>query len=304
VLTPLGPAPEALRAGRALFLKREDLHALGAFKWRGAFPTLQAYRERGAAGVVTASTGNHGAATAWAAARLGLHATVFAPVAASRAKLALIEAQGAQIQLMGRDFDETKEAARTFAGQEGVPFFEDGAEPAQYEGYGAIAREILEQCTTRPAAVIVPVGNGALIGGIGLVLQAESPETRVIGVAAKEAPVMALSFQAHRPVLCDRVATFADGLAVRIAVPHAVAVLNRVVDDFVLVSEREIARALAAFAAAGIRVEGAAAAGLAALPKVPPLSGPLGPTVLIVTGRNIDEELWRHAVAEPEGFSD
>ena len=93
--TPLEPAPASLGGDRPLFLKREDVHELGAFKWRGALPVLTAYRERGATTVVTASTGNHGAATAWAADRLGLTAVVYAPEGATQAKLALVEDLGA-----------------------------------------------------------------------------------------------------------------------------------------------------------------------------------------------------------------
>jgi threonine dehydratase len=300
-VTRLDPAPPALRGTAHVYLKREDLHPLGAFKWRGALPTLEAYRQRGARTVITASTGNHGAATAWAARRLGLDAIVFAPVGASRAKAALIEQHGAQIQLVGRDFDETKEAAARLAAEKGFPLFEDGSEPAQYEGYGSIAAEILEQCPGKPAAVIVPVGNGALIGGIGRVLKARSPQSQLIGVAAKEAPVMAMSFEARGAVASDRMATFADGLAVRVAIPAAVEIVNSVVDRFVLVSEREIARAVAAYAESGIRAEGAAAAALAALGKAPPASGPI---VLIVTGRNIDDALFTRACTQPDSFPD
>jgi threonine dehydratase len=300
-VTPLEFAPAALAGGRALFLKREDLHPLGAFKWRGALPTLEGYRERGAAGIVTASTGNHGAATAWAARRLGLHATIFAPENASRTKLALIETHGADVRLIGHDFDEAKVAAAAFAAEKGFPLFEDGAEPAQYEGYGSIAHEILEQSPQAPAAVVVPVGNGALIGGIGLVLKQRSPKTQILAVAAKAAPVMALSFEARRPVTSDRMATFADGLAVRVAIPRAVAIVNRVADRFLLVSEREIAQAIADFAAAGIRTEGAAAAAVAALPKVEPLPGPI---VVLVTGHNIDETVFQRAVNQPHTFPD
>ncbi len=299
--TPLEAAPPRLAAGRLVFLKREDLHELGAFKWRGALPALEAYRARGASAVVTASTGNHGAATAWAARRLGLTAVVYAPRGASRAKLALIESLGAEIRVEGRDFDGAKEQARESARARRLPFFEDGAEPAQYEGYGEIAKEILNQCWERPAAVVVPVGNGALIGGIGQILREHSAETLLIGVTAKEAPVMALSFEARRPVSCERMATFADGLAVRVAIPHAVDVLARVVDRMVLVSERAIARALAAFAASGIRVEGAAAAAFAALPQIEQVRGPV---VLLVTGRHIDEDLYQRAVTQPESFAD
>src|SRR5512147_1943793 len=89
--SPLERAPAGLYDGLPLYLKREDLHELGAFKWRGALPTLAAYKERGAAAVVTASTGNHGAAVAWASQRLGLRAMVYAPAGASLTKLALID---------------------------------------------------------------------------------------------------------------------------------------------------------------------------------------------------------------------
>lgn len=297
--TPLERAPETLAAGRDLWLKREDLHELGAFKWRGALATLEALRARGAQAVVTASTGNHGAATAWAAARLGLRAIVFVPLGASSAKLALIERQDTEIRTVGADMDEAKESARLFAGERGLPFFEDGAEPAQYEAYARIGEEILDQTERPPEAVVVPVGNGALIGGIGRALKRRAREILLVGVAAKEAPVMSLSFEAGKAVSCERSATFADGLAVRIAIPYAVEALRGSVDRMLLVSEFEIARAVAAYAAAGIRAEGAAAAALAALPQIQDVPGRI---VLVVTGRNIDEDLFHRAVSAPESF--
>jgi threonine dehydratase len=297
--TPLEIASDSLGCGRDVFLKREDGHELGAFKWRGALPALEAYRTRGAEGVVTASTGNHGAATAWAARRLGLSATVFAPEKASRAKLELIARCGGEVRLRGRDFDQSKADATAFAASRGLPFFEDGAEPAQYKGYRAIGAEILDQSGEPPAAIVVPVGNGALIGGIGEETKRRSSRTILVGVAAKEAPVMALSFEAGRPVSCDRMATFADGLAVRVAIPYAVEVMRRVVDRMLLVSEREIAQAIGALSRTGLRVEGAAAAALAALPRLEDLSGPI---VLVVTGRNIDEDTYQRALRDPESF--
>ena len=247
---------------------------------------------------MTASTGNHGAATAWAGRRLGLPVFVFAPDAASQTKLTLIRDQGAQIHQAGRDFDEAKTEGAGFASERGLPFFEDGAEPAQYEGYRAIGDEILDQSKEPPAAVVVPVGNGALICGIGMAMRDRSPSTRVIGVVSEAAPVMALSFDAGSPVACDRMATFADGLAVRVAIPRAVETMRRVVDRVVLVSESEIASALGIYARAGIRVEGAAAAPLAALSR---LDVP-GMVVLLVTGRNIDDALHRRAAETPESF--
>jgi threonine dehydratase len=308
--TRLEDAPPELAAGRRLLLKREDRHELGAFKWRGALPSLEGYRERGAPAVVTASTGNHGAATAWAAQRTGLRAVVFVPEEVSRAKVALIDELGAELRRVGADVDEAKDAARAFAGQSGLPFFEDGAEEAQFVGYAAIGREIVEQLGERPPLTVVPVGNGALLIGVarGLAGGAASPGGSdgasahgAIGVVSKDAPVMARSVAAGRPVECDRMSTFADGLAVRVAVPLAVEELVRLGTPFVEVSERAIARAVGTFAAAGLRVEGSAAAALAALDA---LDASHGAVVLIVTGGNIDDDLYRRAVERPESFPD
>ena len=300
-VTPLEKAPDELGGGRRLLLKREDVHELGAFKWRGARPTLERYRREGAAGVVTASTGNHGAATAWAAEQVGLAAHVFAPAGASAAKLALVERHEADVHLVGGDLDAAKEAARAFADERRLPFFEDGAEREQYEGYGAIADEIFEELAEPPAAVIVPVGNGALLGGIAIAVCRRSPDAARIGVAAAAAPVMAESWDAGHVVESEQSSTFADGLAVRVAIPLAVQVLGEVASRFVTVSERAIARAVGRFAAAGIRVEGAAAAGLAALDELDDVGDPL---VLVVTGRNIDDDLFRRAVERPDSFPD
>jgi threonine dehydratase len=297
--TPLEQAPASLAGDHGLLLKREDVHELGAFKWRGALPVLERYREEGAPAVVTASTGNHGAATAWAAGRLGLRAVVYAPEGASQAKLELVGGLGAELRLAGADLDEAKVEARRWAGEQRLPFFEDGAEPEQYHGYGAIADEILDQLDEPPAAVVVPVGNGALLGGIGLRVCDRSPDALRIGVAAKDAPVMAESWEAGHVVESTRSSTFADGLAVRVAIPLAVDVLGEVASRMLVVSEREIAGALAAYAEAGIRAEGAAAAALAALPRLEDVDGTL---VLVVTGRNIDDELFTRAREHPETF--
>jgi threonine dehydratase len=293
--TPLDEAPRELAGGRPLYLKREDVHELGAFKWRGALPALEKYRAGGADTVVTASTGNHGAATAWAAERTGMRAVVFVPEGASAAKVALLEELGAELHPVGEDLDASKDLAREHAAANELPLFEDGAEPAQFDGYAAIGEEILAQLGQPPATVIVPVGNGALIIGV------ERGIGRVSGAVAKEAPVMALSMEAGHPIECDRSATFADGMAVRVAIPLAVDELRGKPIPMTLVSEREIAHAVRDYALAGIRVEGSGAASLAAYRK---RRGDSDPVVLIVTGRNIDDELHRRCVEEPDSFPD
>ena len=294
--TPLEDAPAALAQGRRLLLKREDTHELGAFKWRGALPSLQRYRDEGATAVVTASTGNHGAAAAWAAERTGLKAIVYVPEVASRAKLDMLERLGADLRQAGADVDEAKDAARAHAERDGLPFFEDGAEPAQFDGYADIGRELIDELGERPALTVVPVGNGALLIGIARGLGGGDA---TLGVVSEAAPVMALSVEAGEPVECGPPATFADGLAVRVAVPLAVDELVKLRTPFVQVSEEAIARAVGSYAGAGVRVEGSAGAALAALDAIEP---PDGPIVLIVTGRNIDDELHRRAVEQPASF--
>jgi threonine dehydratase len=294
------PLEEVELAGRRLLLKREDTHELGSFKWRGALPTLEEFKRKGVETVITASTGNHGAATAWSAQRLGMRVIVFAHEAASRTKIGKIEELGAEVRLVGSDFDEAKGAAERLA-QEQAVLFVDGMERQQYEGYSAIGNEILDQVEAPPAAVVVPVGNGALLGGIGMGICRRAPEVERVGVVSKAAPVMALSWEAGGPVESDESATFADGLAVRIAIPEAVEVLGEVASRMLQVSERAIARAVRAYADAGIRVEGAAAAALAAVPQLDDLGDPL---VLIVTGRNIDDDLFTRACSEPDSFPD
>jgi threonine dehydratase len=275
-----------------IWLKREDEHELGAFKWRGAQAVLEQLRPPV---VVTASTGNHGAATAWAARRAGVRAIVFVPQQASAAKVALIQAQGAELYRAGADMDEAKAAARAYAAEHDAYFFEDGAEPAQFDGYEAIGHELLDELPA-PAAVVVPVGNGALAIGVFRAIAKRAPGALRVAVAAEEAPAMWESWRAGAPVDSDRCSTFADGLAVRVAIPLAVAELNPLVQQFELVSEVELAQAVRAYAEAGIRVEGAAAAPLA-LARRESLPRPL---VLIVTGRNVDDVLFnRILTSEP-----
>jgi threonine dehydratase len=268
-----------------VWLKREEVHELGSFKWRGALAVLERTRED----TVTASTGNQGAAVAWAAKRLGVHATVFVPERVTRTKLDLLQSLGADVHQVGTDFDEAKDAAVAFAREHGVHWFEDGAEEAQLDGYAEIGRELVAQLGAQPAAVIVPVGNGALFAGVA---RGVGAEVRKIAVAAEGAPVMYESWRAGRVVESRRCDTIADGLAVRVAIPQAVAWLNDCVDEFQLASELALQQSVARFWERGIRVEPSAAATLAALPHVSER-----PVVLVVTGRNVDDDVFAACLA-------
>ena len=289
-------------AGRPdLWLKREDVHELGAFKWRSTLPVVAELVAEGHGAVVTSSTGNHGAAVAWACRRLGMNAIVFVPPSTNEPKLALLERLGADVRTAGHDLDEAKEVARTFAIEQRLRFFEDGAEPLQYDAYGAIGDEIVEQSPSLPRAVVTPVGNGALAGGVGAAIGRRAPGTVRVGVVAGAMPVMAASHDAGEVVDVSAGATIADGLAVRVAIPLAVERLSTAVDLMVRVSERSIAKALVACHDAGVRVEPSAAAALAGIRESPGVAVD-GPIVLVMTGRNLDPAVVARAHHDLDSF--
>jgi len=305
--TPLERAPEALAAFAGcnnLWLKREDVNEIGVFKWRGALPVVEELARRGHEAIVTASTGNHGAAVAWACRRAGISAVVFVPPGAAEQKLANLDRLGADVRVAGHDLDEAKEFARTYAEQSALQFFEDGAEPLQYDAYGAIGAEVVDQCPVPPAAVVTPIGNGALAGGVGAAVARLAPGVTRVGVVAQEMPVMADSHAAGHPVEVPNGSTIADGLAVRVAIPLAVERLRAALDVMVRVSEREIASALAACHDAGVPIEPSAAAAVAAVRRRPEIGEGSGPIVLVMTGSNVDATLVERARQHLHSFPD
>ncbi len=272
------------------------------FKWRGALPVVEELAGAGVEAVVTASTGNHGAAVAWACGRAGIRAVVFVPPRPARTKLANLDRLGADVRVAGLDLDDAKDAGRAYADESGFRFFEDGAEPLQYSAYGAIGDEIIDQSAVPPGAVVIPIGNGALAAGVGAAVGRRLPGVTRIGVVAKEMPVMAESHAAGTPVDVASGTTIADGLAVRVAIPLAVERLCTAIDRMVRVSERAIAAALVACHAAGLPVEPSAAGAVAAVRDGADLG--TGPIVLVLTGRNVDDALVERARNDLGSFSD
>jgi threonine dehydratase len=172
---------------------------------------------------------------------------------------------GAEVRLTGRDFDAAKDVARAYAFERGATFVEDGRDPAITEGAGTIGVEILRSKAGFDAA-LVPLGNGALLNGVGAWLRARSPTTEVIGAGASRAPAMERSYRAGKPVsLEESPETIADGVATRAPVPEAVATMLEVADDVLLADEEAIVSSMRIlFRDLGLVVEGAGAVTLAA----------------------------------------
>jgi threonine dehydratase len=280
------------RLGRPVVVKVDAVNPVGAFKGRGAWLAVEELSRGGVlppAGLVVASTGNFGQSIAYAGRAMDVAVTVFASVDANPGKLERIRGFGARVCLEGADFDEARLAAQRFATEVGGHLLIDGEDPWIAVGAGTLALELTDAIESGVlpgrGVAYIPVGNGALIAGVGTWLRFAAPGCRVIGVQSEGAPSMTLSWQAGRPIETPTAATRAGGIATRVPVPEALKMMAGVVDDMVLVSEAAIADAQPILrAATGVTVELAAAASLAAA-LAHPLDG-RAPVMLLVTGSN------------------
>jgi threonine dehydratase len=249
------------QVGAEIVVKVETLNPTRSFKGRGADYLMHALAP--GRRIVCASAGNFGQAMAYAGRARGVPVRVFAATSANPAKVARMRQLGAEVILTGDDFDAAKDVARAHAlERQDCLFVEDGQEPRIAEGAGTIGVELapLEIDT-----LLVPVGNGALICGVGRWLKEHSPQTRIVGVCAAGAPAMADSWRAGRPVPAGAANTMADGIAVRVPVPAAVEWMRDCVDDVLLVEEAWIAAALRTIRdTLGLLVEPSGAVGIAA----------------------------------------
>ena len=250
--------------GLRLVCKVETANPIRSFKGRGTDYLL--HRLEGEAGrLVCASAGNFGQGLAYAARKRNGPLTVFAAEGANPAKVESMRRLGAEVRLEGEDLDEAKAAARALAGSEGWRFIEDGREAEISEGAGTIALELCHWPEPFDA-LLVPLGNGALLSGVGTRMKAHAPSTQVIGVCAEGAPAMALSLREGVTRTTQRVDTIADGIAVRVPVEEALSDLAGVVDDVLLVDDATMVEAMRLlFWKMGLVVEPAGAAGLTAL---------------------------------------
>jgi threonine dehydratase len=255
------------RYGADVWLKGEHLQHAGSFKTRGALNKLLSLTpDEQRAGVVAASTGNHGASVAWAGRTLGVPVRVYVPNGASTAKVEMIRRYGADVQMHGTDGLDAEVFGRAFAAEHGMPYVSPYNDPAVVAGQGTVGVEIAEQIGSIDS-VIVAVGGGGLIGGTAAYLKSIMPNVRVIGASPKNSPVMALSVRAGHVVEFASEPTLSDGTAGGVEQDAITFELCRtLVDEWIEVTEGEIANAMVDFIADHHQlIEGSAAVALAAL---------------------------------------
>ena len=264
--TPLltSPALDA-RLGFRAYLKCENLQPIGAFKVRGGlFLMSELSPDERACGVVTASTGNHGQSIAYAAREFGVPATVWMPEKANPLKVASMRLLGADVRFFGRDFDESREEAERDAASRGAVYVTPANDWRLIAGVATYTVEMLEDVPDLDT-LIVPAGGGSGLSGACLAGKDISPGLRVVGVQAVGAPVVHDTWRSGQLATIDHADTFAEGMATRVAFSLPAQILWRRLDDFRLVTDAEITRAiLTLLETARMLAEGAGAAALAA----------------------------------------
>jgi threonine dehydratase len=295
--TPLRDAPDlAARTGVPVMLKCELLQPIGAFKIRGAYHALARLVGRGgASGVVTASSGNHGQALAFAARRFGLRAVVVMPESTPKVKVDGVRRHGGEVVLAGATRSAEQAArAEAIAQEQGLALIPPFDHADVIAGQGTIGLEILEQCPD-VRSILVPVSGGGLISGISVAVEALAPAVRVIGVEPAGAAKLTAALAAGAPRTLAHTESMADGLLSRSVGTLTFNILRRVVREAVTVTEDEIADAVRYLHhQAGLRAEPSGAVAVAAL-----LAGrvrPAGPAVAVVSGGNVDPDLFQRLV--------
>jgi threonine dehydratase len=275
--------------GAEVWLKFENLQFTGAYKERGALnKLLQLTEEERGRGVIAASAGNHAQAVAYHGRRLGIPVTIVMPEPTPTMKVSQTAGHGAEVVLHGAMFDDAHARACELAAADGFVFVHPFDDPQVIAGQGTVALEMLETVTDLEV-LVVPIGGGGLMSGVGTAARALKPDIGLIGVEAELYPSMKCAIEGCRlPLGGD---TLAEGIAVKQPGELTSRILKDIVDEIVLVAERDIERAVAMLAAIEKSVvEGAGAAGLAAMLADPKrFAGRKVGTILC--GGNIDTHL-------------
>lgn len=271
-----------------LLLKAENLQKTGSFKVRGALnAVLQLSPEQRERGIVTLSAGNHGQGLAYAAAIVGVRCAVFMPETATPSKVAAIRGYGAEAHFAPA-MEQVFAAMEQHRAERGLHFVHPFGDPAIIVGQGTVGLEILEDAP-ETEAVSVCVGGGGLLAGIAVAVKSQRSEVRVVGAEPEGAPTVSRGLAAGHPVTLERISTVADGLAAPFTAETTQAIIARLVDDVVLLTDDEIIGAMRLILErAKLLVEPAGAAGVAAL-----LTGKANlpadtATIATLSGGNID----------------
>jgi threonine dehydratase len=282
--------------GKNVYLKLETELPTGSFKVRGALYALAERMKKGRVEeVIASSTGNHGAAVAYAAREFSVKAKIFLPANCNPVKRGRISGLGAEIvESGGSDLASAFELAAEYAKRPGVFFLNDATDPDLPAGPATIGCEILEQLP-EASAILVPMGDTALVRGIAAATKQIAPQVTIIGVQAERAPAYYLSWKEGKVVGTETCDTIADGLATRTPDAANVREVRSLVDEMVLVSEEQMLRAIEALLLEEhVLAEPAGAASTAALLHANVSCGEH--PVLVVSGANISREVLRRAV--------
>jgi threonine dehydratase len=243
--TPLYTYPALSElVGTEVWVKHENHLPIGAFKVRGGINlAAQLSDDERAAGLIAASTGNHGQSVAYGARTFGVKAIICVPEGANPVKVDAMRRWGAEIIEHGRDFDDAREHCEKLAEQNGYRYVHSGNEPHLVAGVGTSTLEIFED-QPDVDVIIVPIGGGSGAAGACVVAKAVRPATEVIGVQSAQAPAAFRSWKEGRLVTTDEMNTFAEGLATRTALEYPQQILREHLDDFVLVDDADIKKAM------------------------------------------------------------
>ena len=294
VRTPVVEIPAlAARVGVPVGLKCEQLQPIGAFKIRGAYNAVSRIaRGGGATGVVAASSGNHGQAVAYAARKFNLRAVIVMPASTPRIKVEGVKRHGGEVVFAGAvRSSEQASRAEAIAREDGLTLVPPYDHPDVVAGQATVGLEILEQ---RPdvETILSPVSGGGLLAGISVSVAAIKPSVRLVGVEPEGAAKLTAALAAGAPTTLERTSSMADGLLTQSVGRFTWPILSRVVREAVRVSEDEIGAAVRFLHREGrLRVEPSGAVTVAAL-----LAGhirPGGPTVAVLSGGNVDPELFQ-----------
>jgi threonine dehydratase, medium form len=286
--TPLDRSQTFSRmTGCDVYLKLENLQKTGSFKIRGAYNKIRSLTaDEKARGVIAASAGNHAQGVASAASATGTRATIVMPEIAPLAKIIATRGYGAEVVLSGTVYDEAFERALELQKTGGQTFINAFNDNAVIAGQGTIGLEIL-RALEDVTSIVVPVGGGGLIAGVALAVKEMAPHIKIYGVQAQGAPAMYMSKRAHTIKTVPDAVTMADGIAVKVPGDLTFAIIDKYVDDIVVIDDEAIASTiLMLLERAKLMVEGAGAVSLAALlhGKIPAK----GKVVSVISGGNID----------------